>query len=233
MPTELTDLELFEVSLVDKGDDPNALVTLFKRKPDGENMNDEEIQALNEKAEKLQADVDAQKVENEKLRKFLIDEGYAIHADRVEKKAPEEMIEIEGEQIAKSAIPAPLLKKLQDMEKAAETVRLEKRGKEVLPNMRGTDLQKGLLLKAVDATADSATLLEILRAADAMFATMTEEVGKEGNKGDMLSPNEKLTNLVKAHQETHKVDYHKAYAAVAKSAEGKALVQAIYQEKGE
>jgi hypothetical protein len=125
MPIKLTDLELDEVSLVDVGDDPCAKVAIFKRKDSEEGiMNEEEITALNEQVETLRASVDAQKAENEtsprgssaKMRVYTRQE-----LDCVEKKAPEEIIEIEGEMVAKSAIPhAQILKKLQDMQKAAE-----------------------------------------------------------------------------------------------------------------
>lgn len=232
MPIKLTDLELEEVSLVDVGDDPCAKVAIFKRKDSEEGiMNEEEIKALNEQVETLKTSVDAQKSENEKLRGFLLKEGYTIKADSVEKKAPEETIEFEGEMIAKSAIPSPILKKLEEMEKSAEVTRLEKRGKAELPNLKGTDLEKGLLLKAVDGLDNKDAILETLKAADTLFAKMTEEVGKEGNQGDMLSTEEKLDQMVKAIQKEKNCSYAKAYQEAAKTKEGKALIQATY--KGE
>ena len=58
--------------------------------------------------------------ENERLRKGLIEEGYVIKAEAIEKKAPEEFVEYEGEQINKADIPAPILKALEaaEIEKA-------------------------------------------------------------------------------------------------------------------
>ena len=41
MPTELVNLELEEVSLVDMGDDPLAKVALYKRSPEGEHMEED------------------------------------------------------------------------------------------------------------------------------------------------------------------------------------------------
>lgn len=233
MTVELIDLELDEVSLVDNGDDPLAKVAIFKRKPQEGNMDETEIQELMAKVEKAQADLEAIKIENEKLRKYLLEEGYTIRADGVEKKAPEEMIEIEGEQVAKSAIPAPILKKLMDMEKAAEISRLEKRAQEELPNLKGTDLEKGRLLKALDGVEGSEALMEVLKAADAMFAKASEEVGRSANDGDMLSPAEKLEKMVKSVQKEKGCSYAKAYQEVAGTKEGKALIQATYKEKGE
>jgi hypothetical protein len=230
MPTAITYLELNEVSLVDKGDDPNALVTLYKRKPDGENMTEEEIQALKDQVAKATASAEATKIENEKLRKFLLDEGYTIREDSVAKRAPEEMIEVEGEMVAKSAIPAPILKRLEQVEKAAEIARLEKRAKEELPNMRGTDLEKGRLLKAVDSVEGADTLLEILRAADALFGKMAGEAATEGKEGDMLTDEEKLDKMVQDYAAANKVTKTKAYAEVAKTPEGKKLIQASYKK---
>jgi len=45
MPTEIVKLELEEVSLVDRGDDPLAKVAIFKRSPEGVNMENEELEA--------------------------------------------------------------------------------------------------------------------------------------------------------------------------------------------
>lgn len=225
MPIKLTDLELEEVSLVDVGDDPCAKVAIFKRKDSEEGiMNEEEIKALNEQVETLKA-------ENERLRKALIDNEFVIRADSIEKKAPEEFIEIEGEMVAKSAIPETLFVKFQEMQKAAEVSALEKRAKDELPNLKGTDLEKGLLLKAVDGLESKESLLEMLKAADNLFAKMTEEVGKEGNQGDMLSAQEKLDQMVKGIQKEKNCSYAKAYQEAAKTKEGKALIQATY--KGE
>ena len=232
MTIKLTDLELEEVSLVDAGDDPMAKVSIFKRKPEGEEMTDNtQIEEEVNKVAEMQAQVDLLKAENERLRKALIENEFVIREDSIEKKAPEETIEFEGEMIAKSAIPSPILKKLEEMEKAAEVTRLEKRGKAELPNLKGTDLEKGLLLKAVDGLDNKDAILETLKAADTLFAKMTEEVGKEGNQGDMLSTEEKLDQMVKAIQKEKNCSYAKAYQEAAKTKEGKALIQATY--KGE
>jgi len=232
MTIKLTDLELEEVSLVDAPDDPFAKVSIFKRKPEGEEMTEEtqEVETVDKSAE-MQGQIDMLKAENERLRKALIDNEFVIREDSIEKKAPEETIEFEGEMIAKSAIPSPILKKLEEMEKAAEVTRLEKRGKAELPNLKGTDLEKGLLLKAVDGLDNKDAILETLKAADTLFAKMTEEVGKEGNQGDMLSTEEKLDQMVKDIQKEKNCSYAKAYQEAAKTKEGKALIQATY--KGE
>jgi hypothetical protein len=101
-----------------------------------------------------------------------------------------------------------------------------------LPNLKGTDLEKGLLLKAVDGLeTKEASLQKHSKPRMHLFAKMTEEVGKEGNQGDMLSAQEKLDQMVKELQKEKNCSYAKAYQEAAKTKEGKALIQATY--KGE
>ena len=67
MPTELVNLELEEVSLVDMGDDPLAKVAIFKRSPEGEDMEDDvekgisiEIEIKSPEEEMMDAQMEAQ-----------------------------------------------------------------------------------------------------------------------------------------------------------------------------
>ena len=78
------------------------------------------MEKLNAEIETLKADAEKLSQENERLRKGLIEEGYIIKAETIEKKAPEEFVEYEGEQINKADIPAPILKALEaaEIEKA-------------------------------------------------------------------------------------------------------------------
>lgn len=269
MPTELVNLELEEVSLVDMGDDPLAKVALYKRSPEGEHMENEkteELQKVDEtekgyKEEKKveieigeddEEDMMEDEMEGEKkparkswkaeaqafeeVNKMLLEEIETykakineLEAEAVEKAKPqEEMIEVEGEMIAKSAVPAPILKKLEDMQKAAEVEAFRKRADEVLPNFKGTADERGKLLKSI---GEDESLLALLRAADAAFAGIYEEVGKTDAANDLKTPTEKLNDLVKAYQEEKKEkDFHKAYAAVIKTAPGRALVLETYKK---
>lgn len=269
MPTELVNLELEEVSLVDMGDDPLAKVALYKRSPEGEHMeneNTEELQKVDEtekgykeemKSDKMddmddEEDMMEDEMEGEKksarkswkaeaqafeeVNKMLLEEIETykakineLEAEAVEKAKPqEEMIEVEGEMIAKSAVPAPILKKLEDMQKAAEVEAFRKRADEVLPNFKGTADERGKLLKSI---GEDESLLALLRAADAAFAGIYEEVGKTDAANDLKTPTEKLNDLVKAYQEEKKEkDFHKAYAAVIKTAPGRALVLETYKK---
>lgn len=290
MPTELVNLELEEVSLVDMGDDPLAKVALYKRSPEGEYMENEdvekgisieiEIKSPEEEAMEMQMEaqqedmakaamcenctdatckgcdgMDMMDAENgdyndkpmrkswkaealafEEVNKMLLEEVETykakiaeLEAAAVEKAKPsEEMIEVEGEMIAKSAIPAPILKKLEEMQKAVEAEALRKRADEVLPNFKGTADERGKLLKSIGM--DEA-LLTILRAADAAFAGIYQEVGKTDAENDLKSPTEKLNDMVKAYQEDKKEkDFYKAYAAVIKTAQGKSLLLETYKK---
>lgn len=288
MPTELVNLELEEVSLVDMGDDPLAKVALYKRSPEGEHMEEDvekgisiEIEIKSPEEEMMEMQMEAQSEDEmmkaemkpdskdemmddeedmmdadkgnyndkpmrkswkaeaqafEEVNKMLLEEIETykakineLEAEAVEKAKPqEEMIEVEGEMIAKSAVPAPILKKLEDMQKAAEVEAFRKRADEVLPNFKGTADERGKLLKSI---GEDESLLALLRAADAAFAGIYEEVGKTDAANDLKTPTEKLNDLVKAYQEEKKEkDFHKAYAAVIKTAPGRALVLETYKK---
>ena len=292
MPTELVNLELEEVSLVDMGDDPLAKVAIFKRSPEGEDMEDDvekgisvEIEIKSPEEEMMDAQMEAQQeaqpmdkadmCENctdptckgcegdmmalesdkgydekpmrkswkseaqafEEVNKLLLEEieTYKAKVSELEvaaiaKAAPtEESIEVEGQMIAKSAIPAPILKKLEEMQKAVETEALRKRAEEVLPNFKGTADERGKLLKSV---GEDEGLLTLLKAADAAFAGVYQEVGKTDAANDLKTATEKLNDMVKGYQEDkQEKDFHKAYAAVIKTAQGRALVLETYKNQ--
>ena len=256
MPTELVNLELEEVSLVDAGDDPLAKVAIFKRSPEGEHMENDKPEELEKvqpegetekgyKEEKMSDEMDMEDSDEmeapegkKPTRKSYKAEAEALAAEvetlkakvteleaaAVAKAAPaEEMIEVEGEMIAKSAIPAPILKKLEEVEKAQESMRLAKRANEVIPNFKGTEDQRSKLIKMV---GEDEELLEMLRAADAVFASMFSEVGKSSPDGEMKDPADKLNDLAKAHAAENGVSFEKGFAAVIKTAEGKELYKA-------
>ena len=172
----------------------------------------------------------------EEVNKMLLEEIETLkgkvtnlETEAVEKAKPkEDMIEVEGEMIAKSAVPAPILKKLEDMQKAAEAEAFRKRADEVLPNFKGTADERGKLLKSV---GNDEQLLAILKAADAAFAGVYKEIGKTDAENDLKTPTEKLNDMVKAYQEDNKEkDFHKAYAAVIKTAPGRSLVLETYKK---
>ena len=219
---ELTDLELTEVSFVPEGDDPLAKIAITKRKE--ENMTEQtEVQEEGKRPaykalyEEEQSKVEALKGEVETLKKEIED----LKAAAVEKAKPaEEMIEVEGEMIAKSAIPAPILKKLEEVEKAAEQAAFEKKAEEVLPNFKGTVEERAALIKAIGGDEN---LLTVLKAADAAFAGLFEEIGK-GKAVEFESPQEELNHMVKAYMDEHAVEKPAAMTEVTKSGRGRELL---------
>ena len=269
MPTELVNLELEEVSLVDLGDDPLAKVAIFKSSPEGEQMEKQELDLdLTEKGYKEEMksdDMDADEMEDEmmdeegnkkpmtrkswkaeaqsleEVNKMLLEEIETLKSEvgkleaqslsvsgATEKAKPaEETIEVGGEFVAKSAIPAPVLKQLEELQKAREGEELRKRAEKVLPNFKGTADERGKLLKSI---GEDKELLAILRAADAAFAGIFQEVGKTDAENDLKTPADKLNDMVKSRQEDKKEDFYKAYAAVIKTAEGKSLLLETYKK---
>ena len=264
MATELLELQLEELSLVDRPANAEAVVTLFKRddtqEEDIDKMTDEQeakikaymdknhcgkeeaMKALGYDVEKaaddvdpileLEAEIEALKADNERLRKGLIEEGYVIKAETIEKKSPEEFVEYEGEQINKADIPAPILKALEAAEIEKADVALTKKAEETLPHF-SVEAAKGLL-SAVSKMDEVDMLMEALAAADKAFADKMEEFGKADVDGEFSSASDKVEHMVKSYMEEHaltKKDYAKAYAAVAKTEEGKSLIAKAY--KGE
>lgn len=177
----------------------------------------------------LKADIDRLTAENEMLRKGLIEEGYVIKADVIEKKAEVEMLEVEGEMVAKSDIPAPVLKALEAAAVEKADIELTKRAGEALPHF-DVSVAKALVAKFAEEDA----IMEALKAADAAFEAAMQEFGKSDADGEFATSADKLDALVKSYMDDNqlkKSEYAKAYAAVAKTDEGKALINKSY--KGE
>ena len=186
--------------------------------------------------EALKADFDRLTAENQHLRKGLIENGYVIRADSIEKKAEEEMMDIDGEMVAKSDIPAPVLKALEaaavakrehEIEKA--DLELTKKAEEVLPHFE-TGAAKSLL----KSFSEDEAIMVMLKAADAAFEASMQEFGKSDVDGEFATSADKLDALVKSYMDENqlkKSEFAKAYAAVAKTDEGKALITKSY--KGE
>ena len=196
----------------------------------------EAVEAPEVDVEALKADFDRLSAENQHLRKGLIDNGYVIRADSIEKKAEEEMMDIDGEMVAKSDIPAPVLKALEaaavakrehEIEKA--DLELTKKAEEVLPHFE-TGAAKSLL----KSFSEDEAIMVMLKAADAAFAASMQEFGKSDVDGEFATSADKLDALVKSYMDENqlkKSEFAKAYAAVAKTDEGKALITKSY--KGE
>lgn len=192
-----------------------------------------EVEKAEEEAVEEQREFDFEKfdrlmVENQLLRKSLIENGYVIYADKVEKKSDVQMIEVEGEMVAKSDIPAPVLKALEAAALEKADVELTKRAEATLPHF---DLGVAKELMKFDLGDD---VVAALKAADKLFEASMTEFGKSDVDGEFTSANDKIDALVKSYMEEHgmkKSQYAIAYAAVAKTDEGKALISKSY--KGE
>ena len=196
--------------------------------PEAEVEKAEETEAAEEQREFDFEKFDRLMVENQLLRKSLIENGYVIYADKVEKKSDVEMMEIEGEMVAKSDIPAPVLKALEAAAIEKADVELTKRAEATLPHF---DLGVAKELLKFDLGDD---VMAALKAADKLFEGTMAEFGKSDVDGEFTSANDKMDALVKSYMEEHnmkKSQYAVAYAAVAKTDEGKALISKSY--KGE
>ncbi len=226
---ELTELELDEVSLVDSPANKGATVALFKRETP---MNEDETKMEEQVETVAKADFDALAAEKAELEaKIETLKAELVAKEEVEKAAKEEFIDFEGERVNKAAIPAPVLKKLEDMQKAAEKEELRKRAREVLPNFKGTEDQRGALLKSIEGLDDEAALLEALKAADALFAAMFGEIGKKATADDLKNPEERLNDLAKEFAKSKGITPEKAYIEVLKTEEGKKLYKLSKENK--
>lgn len=202
-----------------------------KSEEEAEEVATEEVttEKADEEFEALKADVEKLKAENEHLRKGLIENGFIIKADAIEKKAEVELIEVEGEMVAKSDIPAPVLKALEAAKLEKADIELTKRAGVALPHF-DVNVAKSLVAKFENDEA----IMAALKAADKAFEAAMQEFGKSDVDGEFATATDKLDALVKSYMDTNqlkKSDYAKAYAAVAKTDEGKALINKSY--KGE
>jgi hypothetical protein len=179
--------------------------------------------------EEVSDEVETLKAENERLRKGLIDNGYVIKAEAIEKRAEVEMMDIEGEMVVKSDIPAPVLKALEAAAVEKADIALTKRAGEALPHF-DVDVAKALVEKFYEDEA----IMAALKAADAAFDAAMQEFGKSDVDGEFATSADKLDALVKSYMDDNqlkKSEFAKAYAAVAKTDEGKSLINKSY--KGE
>ena len=257
----LKQLELDELSLVDRPANAQAKVALFKRDTEESEMTDEvekmsddlkaklkpymdkgmnEEEAMKayemdmkksddvaevDEQDILQAEIDTLKLDNERLRKSLIENGFVIKAESVEKKEEVEMIEVEGVSVAKSDIPAPVLKALEAAKVEKRQAKLRKSAEAELPHF---DVEVAMQL--LDVVKGDEKVLEALKGADAAFAAAMDEVGEKAVDADMLDPQAKLDKMVEEHSAAHGVNKYAAFDAVAKTAEGRALIAKTYEK---
>ena len=279
MTNMLLDLELDELSLVDRPANKSATICLVKRDTQMEDMEKqydsylderrgcymekgmEEAEAMKMAQEDLDkmseeekkelmarlgksdeaeveaeiaqddlflAEVEALKSEVARLTKALEENGFTVSEQEVEKAAEVEYVEVAGEQVVKSDIPAPVLKALEDAQIEKAQAELRKRAEEILPNF-DNEIAASLL-----AVAKEDAMVEALKAADAALGASMKEIGESSVEADMASPSDKLDSMVKSYMDENdlrKSQYALGYAAVAKTDECKALIKQLY--KGE
>ena len=261
MPNLLKNLHLEELSLVDRPANAQAMVSLFKRDNSEEEVTKmtEEMEAkvkayMEEKgcgrseamksfgydeAEKAE-ETPAEEVEVEETAKAeevnpLEAEVEALKAEieELNKSASlekaDDMLEVSGEMVSKSDIPAPVLKALESAAIEKADIALTKRAEEALPHF---DLAVAKSL--VEKFSDSEEIMVALKAADSAFEASMQEFGKSDVDGEFASSQDKLDALVKSYMDDNqlkKSEYAKAYAQVAKTDEGKSLINKTY--KGE
>ena len=265
MPNLLKQLELEELSLVDRPANAQAMVSLYKRdNSEGETMENEvekmsddmkaklkpymdkgmsedeamkmynmdmkkEYQGPLDEVDTIKAELDLVKAEAERLSKALEEAGYIVKAESIEKSVEPEFVTYGDEQINKADIPAPILKALEEAEVAKADAILVKKAETELPHF---DLEVAKAL--VSKFEAEETVMQALKAADKVFDESMTELGKSDADGEFSTAADKLDALVKSYMDTNKMkksEHALAYAAVAKTDEGKALITKSY--KGE
>ena len=265
MPNLLKQLELEELSLVDRPANAQAMVSLYKRdnseretmENEVEKMSDDmkaklkpymdkgmseeealkmygqdmkkDVQGPSTEVVALKADLEALQVEATRLSKALEEAGYIVKAESIEKMVEPEFVTYGDEQINKADIPAPILKALEEAEVAKADAILVKKAEAELPHF---DLEVAKAL--VSKFEAEETVMQALKAADKVFDESMTELGKSDADGEFSTAADKLDALVKSYMDTNKMkksEHALAYAAIAKTDEGKALITKSY--KGE
>jgi anion-transporting ArsA/GET3 family ATPase len=185
----------------------------------------EELEAANKR---LEASRDA-------LVKSLETEGYVVQiadeAVTVEKRKAEDYIEVSGEAVLKSALPASVLAmiskqagELAEVTKKLEAEELVKRVSAEIPHLSGAPAMKGAVLKAVDAIADD----EVRKAAHAMLKGANTLASKLTREFGTVAPEEtdamsELNKMAEDYAVEKKVTFAKAFADVTRTGRGAEL----------
>jgi hypothetical protein len=185
----------------------------------------EELEAANKR---LEASRDA-------LVKSLETEGYVVQiaddAVTVEKRKAEDYIEVSGEAVLKSALPASVLAmiskqagELAEVTKKLEAEELVKRVSAEIPHLSGAPAMKGAVLKAIDAITDD----EVRKAAHAMLKGANTLASKLTREFGTVAPEEtdamsELNKMAEDYAVEKKVTFAKAFAEVTLTGRGAEL----------
>jgi hypothetical protein len=196
----------------------------------GQSMSDQEkrLDQLEAANKRLEGSVDA-------LVKSLESEGYVVQiadaAVTVEKRKPEEYIEIGGEVILKSVLPASVLSmiakqadELAEVNKRLASEELTKRVSAEIPHLAGDAATKGAVLKAIDAIADETVRKSahaMLKGANSVASKLTREFGTVApQETDAMTELNKMADEFAAEK---KVTFAKAFAEVTRTGRGAEL----------
>ena len=188
----------------------------------------DKLEALEGQVDDLTKRAEGAEAEVAELKKQADEAGFDITEEgKLEKRADPEFIEIEGERLEKSAVPAVILKALEakeaELAKAKaeqEEVSLAKRGAEELPHLAGTDLAKGKLIAAVEGDDD---VMKALKAADAALKKQMEEIGSNP-LNDEASATFRLNKMATDYAKENNVPFEVGFAEVTKAGEGRDLM---------
>lgn len=185
----------------------------------------EELEAANKR---LEASRDA-------LVKSLEGEGYVVQiaddAVTVEKRQAADYIDVAGEPVLKSALPASVLAmiskqagELAEVTKKLEAEELVKRVSAEIPHLSGAPAMKGAVLKAIDAIADD----EVRKAAHAMLKGANTLASKLTREFGTVAPEEtdamsELNKMAEDYAVEKKVTFAKAFADVTRTGRGAEL----------
>ena len=252
---KLKNVMLDEISLVDVPADPNATIAIWKRqsskdcrtadkakssekKEGGSSMDPKELakrlEALEGQVTDLTKAKEASDAKLEAITKAADAAGFDVKEDGDEvslaKRADPEYVEVDGEKVLKSAIPAPVLKRMQaDAEEnrvlkaKQDEVEFAKRGEAELPHLPGCAISKGKLLKAIEPLGEES--LRTLKAADAIMAQHMLEKGSNP-MDDESSATHRLHKMATDYQkENPGTPFESAYAEVTKSGDGLELMR--------
>lgn len=254
----LKQLELDELSLVDRPANASAKVALFKRDSEEENMekaykmNDAEMKEMDKMSDDLKAKLrgymdkgytfpEAKKMMDEDMKKA--DEEVSLEAELMELKEENdnlrkqlgEVVEKKEEVVETIEVNGEMVVKADIPEpvlKALEEAKVEKQMIELRKRAEAElphfDVEVAMSL--LNVIKGDAKVLEALKGADAAFAAAMDEVGEKSVDADMTDPQSKLDKMVDAYAEEHKVNKYAAFDAISKTAEGKSLIAKTYEK---
>jgi len=254
----LKQLELDELSLVDRPANASAKVALFKRDSEEENMekaykmSDAEMEEMDKMSDDLKAKLrgymgkgytfpEAKKMMDEDMKKA--DEEVSLEAELMELKEENdnlrkqlgEVVEKKEEVVETIEVNGEMVVKADIPEpvlKALEEAKVEKQmielRKKAEAELPHFDVEVAMSL--LDVIKGDAKVLEALKGADAAFAAAMDEVGEKVVEADMSDPQSKLDKMVDAYAEEHKVNKYAAFDAISKTAEGKSLIAKTYEK---